>query len=110
MQQVLLNILNNAVDAAPEGGTVTCRTRLEDGPLIAFEIEDTGDGVPPDIREKIFDPFFTTKPTGKAAGLGLYVSRKIVEKMGGTIHVDKSPGRGGVFIVRFPLTPPLSNG
>jgi signal transduction histidine kinase len=109
VQQVLLNIINNAIDAAPEGGDITCRIVMEEGRFIAFRVEDSGEGIPPDIIGKIFDPFFTTKPTGEGAGLGLYVSRKIVEKLGGAIKAGNMPGRGAVLTVRFPLGPPVSD-
>jgi len=103
VQQVLLNVINNAVEATPEGGAITCRAAFEGDRFIAFEVEDAGEGIPPEILGKIFDPFFTTKPAGEAAGLGLYVSRKIVEKMGGAIIVESLPGHGSIFAVRIPV-------
>lgn len=109
VQQVLLNILHNAIDATPAGGAVTFRAGVEDRGGIVFEVEDSGPGIAPEILGKIFDPFFTTKPSGEGAGLGLYVSRKIVEKMGGSIEVRNPPGHGAVFTVRFPLSPPPSD-
>jgi signal transduction histidine kinase len=105
VQQVLLNVVNNAIDAAPEGGGITCRIVMEEDRFVAFRVEDSGEGIPPDILGKIFDPFFTTKPAGEGAGLGLYVSRKIVEKLGGAIDAANMPGRGAVLTVRFPLSP-----
>jgi signal transduction histidine kinase len=100
IRQVLLNILNNATDATPTGGTVTCSVSTCEGDIL-FRVEDTGPGIPPEIMEKIFDPFFTTKPVGEGAGLGLYVSRQIVGKLGGRIEAENVPGRGAVFTVRL---------
>jgi len=109
VQQVLLNSLNNAIDATPAGGVIDCRVDMEEGRNIVFEVEDSGAGIPPEIFGNIFDPFFTTKPDGEAAGLGLYVSRKIIEKMGGSIEVSSPPEHGAVFTVRFPACPPSSD-
>ena len=108
VQQVLLNILNNAVQAAPPGSRITCRIYSE-AENIFFEIKDAGSGILPEHLEKIFDPFFTTKPTGEGSGLGLYVSRKIVEKQGGSIDVRSTPGQGAVFTVRLPIQPPATD-
>jgi signal transduction histidine kinase len=102
LQQVFLNLLNNARDAMPEGGTVTVRT-MRDGTRALAEVSDTGTGMTPEIRDRIFDPFFTTKDVGKGTGLGLTVSYGIVRAHGGDIEVETSPGRGTLFRLVFPL-------
>jgi PAS domain S-box-containing protein len=105
INQVVLNLLTNAIDACSAGGKVTVRTRP--GPNgVEIHVLDTGCGIAPAIREKIFDPFFTTKPVGRGTGLGLSISYGIIQAHGGTIEVDSAPGRGAHFIVRLPLRPP----
>jgi two-component system NtrC family sensor kinase len=105
INQVVLNLLSNAVDACGENGTVTVRTCA--GPRgVEIHVLDTGCGIPPAIRDRIFDPFFTTKPPGKGTGLGLSISHGIVEDHGGTIEVDCTPGEGTHFTVTLPLRPP----
>jgi PAS domain S-box-containing protein len=109
VNQVVMNLLSNAIDACRCGGRVTVRsepTPAADGVLI--HVEDTGSGIDPAIREKIFDPFFTTKPIGHGTGLGLSISYGIVKAHGGTITVASEPGRGSRFTVRLPLTPQVA--
>ena len=102
LNQVWMNVLDNALDAVGERGRITIRTR-EDGSDIVVEIEDDGVGIPPDIENKIFDPFFTTKDVGQGVGLGLDVARRIVTtRCGGEIDCRPQPGRT-VFEVRLPL-------
>lgn len=111
--QVILNLLVNAAHAIESAqqqkntpgnqGTITVRTRL-DGKWALVEIEDTGTGIPDEIRERIFDPFFTTKPVGKGTGQGLtIVQNVIVKNHHGTIDVTSAIGRGTVFHIRLPL-------
>jgi signal transduction histidine kinase len=108
VRQAVLNVAVNAVQAMPRGGRITIRTRRE-GPAALLEIEDTGAGIPEEVRERIFEPFFTTKASG--TGLGLAVVRRIVEGHGGTVSVRSAPGAGTVFALRFPLDgPPVENG
>jgi len=100
VRQAVLNVAVNAVQAMPRGGRITIRTRRE--PTAArVEIEDTGAGIPDEVRARIFEPFFTTKASG--TGLGLAVVRRIVEGHGGTVAVRSTPGEGTVFSLRFPL-------
>jgi two-component system NtrC family sensor kinase len=102
LRQVLLNLLLNAVDAMPSGGSLTVRTLA--GPTVALlEIQDTGIGIPPDVKNHLFEPFFTTKPTG--TGLGLSISAHIVTQHGGQIEVDSEPGHGTTFRVALPYRP-----
>ncbi len=101
LNQVWMNVLDNALDAIGERGRITIRTR-EDGGHIIVEIEDDGTGIPPDIQNKVFDPFFTTKDVGEGAGLGLDVARRIVTtRCGGEIGCRSQPGKT-VFEVRLP--------
>ena len=102
LQQVLFNLVNNALDAiGPDGGVVSVRTRSVDGEVL-IEVSDTGRGIPEDDLGRIFDPFFTTKPVGKGTGLGLSICYGIVNKLGGTISVDSEIGRGTTFMIRLP--------
>jgi signal transduction histidine kinase len=100
VRQAVLNVLVNAVQAMPEGGRLTVRTRADDDEAV-LEIEDTGPGIPDEVRARIFEPFFTTKASG--TGLGLAVVRRIVEGHGGTVVVCSRPGEGTVFGLRLPL-------
>jgi signal transduction histidine kinase len=100
VQQVLLNLLLNALDATPAGGEVTVSLRVEDGAL-RLEVRDTGCGIAEGSLSKIFNPFFTTKEKG--TGLGLANAHRMVEAHGGEISVRSAPGRGSVFTVRLPL-------
>jgi signal transduction histidine kinase len=107
LQQVVINLLSNAFDAIPAGGTIAVSTRSsgEDPPAVALEVTDTGTGIPAEHLSKVFDPFFTTKPPGKGTGLGLSVCLGIVQDHHGTITVDSRPGRGSTFIVILPAMP-----
>ena len=102
IQQVLLNLVNNAIDAIERpGGTVIVSTRME-GENVVLEVSDTGKGIPEANLARIFDPFFTTKPVGQGTGLGLSICYGIVEKMGGTITVESEIDVGTTFSVVFP--------
>lgn len=107
LQQVLLNLINNALDAMEKGGgALKITTRLEDesgSHYVVIDVADTGQGIPKANLVKIFDPFFTTKPVGKGTGLGLSICYGIVNKMGGNISVDSVLGEGTTFHIRFPL-------
>jgi signal transduction histidine kinase len=101
IEQVLTNLILNAVQAIRGDGVVTVRSGT-DGPWCTIEVEDTGCGIPPDVLPKIFDPFFTTKGQGEGTGLGLSVSLGIVERHGGQIAVKSQVGEGTTFTVRLP--------
>ena len=92
LNQVWTNLIDNAIDAAPQGGRVEVGAGCGQGTIIV-RIVDNGPGVPPEIREKIFDPFFTTKPVGQGTGLGLEIAMKLALHNGGNIEVDSRPGR-----------------
>jgi signal transduction histidine kinase len=105
LQQVLLNLCFNALDAMRGGGELRLRTQLipaegePDALRVQVTVEDTGVGIPPAIQQRIFDPFFTTKEHG--TGLGLAVSRRILEEHGAAIEVGSNQGRGTTFFIRF---------
>ncbi len=102
MQQVLLNLVNNAVDAiGPEGGAVTVSSS-HDGTTVTVRVADTGQGIPEANLERIFDPFFTTKPVGQGTGLGLSICYGIVDKLGGRIGVESEVGVGTTFTIQLP--------
>jgi len=104
-EQVLLNLVNNALDAmTPEGGTLEITTRV-DGGHVVVDVADTGQGIPKANLARIFDPFFTTKPVGKGTGLGLSICYGIIKKMEGEISVNSAVGLGTTFHVRLPLSP-----
>lgn len=101
LQQVLLNLINNAVDAiGPDGGTVSVTT-FRNGNEIVLRISDTGEGIPDANLERIFDPFFTTKAVGHGTGLGLSICYGIIDKLGGRIGVESEIGVGTTFTVYF---------
>jgi two-component system NtrC family sensor kinase len=105
LEQVFLNILKNAMEAMPEGGTILVSTSVrerEAGPIQEVQIADTGLGIPPKNLSRIFDPFFTTKEVGKGTGLGLSVSYGIVRAHGGYIEVESEVGKGSLFTVGLP--------
>jgi len=106
MLQVMVNVIVNAVDAMPDGGCLTIRSRsLTDGgkEWAEFEISDTGCGIPDEDLERIFDPFFTTKPTGQGTGLGLAIAYGMVTQQGGQISVSSEVGQGTSVTVRLPI-------
>ncbi len=104
--QVFLNLLLNAIDAMPNGGVVTVRVEEEKKTgFLSIHISDTGVGIPSHILSSIFTPFFTTKPTGRGTGLGLAVSKGIIEKHGGSIEVESRVGEGTTFTVHLPIVP-----
>ncbi len=103
LNQVWTNLLDNAIDALGDAGTITISTRL-DGGCAEVEVIDDGPGIPAEIRERVFDSFFTTKDVGRGTGLGLATARRIVvDRHGGSLTLDSEPGRTG-FLVRLPLT------
>ncbi len=118
MTQVLLNLVTNARDAMPNGGTLTLRLyrqyacpyhdaldSIPEGQLrVVLEVIDTGVGIPTEVLPHIFEPFFTTKPVGRGTGLGLAAVHGIVQQMGGHIHVQSELGKGTRFVLCFPLT------
>lgn len=103
IQQVLINLMLNGIHAMKkEGGTLYIRSYMEDESTFCFQVRDTGIGIPMENIYKIFDPFFTTKEVGKGSGLGLAVSRSIIENHGGTMEAYSRYGEGATFVVRLP--------
>jgi signal transduction histidine kinase len=103
LNQVWTNLLDNAIDALGESGTITVKTRADGGCAIV-EVADDGPGVSPENRDRVFDPFFTTKDVGQGTGLGLATARRIVvDRHDGSLSVESSPGRTA-FRVRLPFT------
>jgi two-component system, NtrC family, sensor histidine kinase HydH len=105
MEQVFQGLLTNAVEATPKGGSVTVSTRLRPGSngsaAVVIAVDDTGDGIPPENRERVFEPFFTTKPTG--TGIGLPLAKKFIERNGGAIAISDGASGGTRVEVTFPL-------
>ena len=125
LQQVILNLLDNAVDAAAVAGETPqdpekaltprpawVRARVEEGDQaeVRVVVTDSGRGVPEAVRARIFDPFYTTKPVGRGTGLGLAISHSLVERLGGRIAVDSGPGGGAAFTVHLPRGGPPQRG
>jgi signal transduction histidine kinase len=105
IQQVIVNLINNAAQAMPRGGTIHIRSGIEnDHGCIA--ITDEGEGIDADIVDKIFEPFFTTKPKGEGTGLGLSLSKRLVETNNGRIEVATQKGKGSTFKLLLPLIDP----
>ncbi|MEZ7197839.1 sensor histidine kinase [Pseudodesulfovibrio karagichevae] len=102
LRQVFLNLLINAVQAVDKNGDIFITTYRE-GTMACTEIRDTGPGISEEHRKRIFDPFFTTKAPGQGTGLGLSVSLRIINELGGDILVTSSPGKGAAFTVRIPI-------
>jgi signal transduction histidine kinase len=102
LQQVFLNLFLNAIQAMPEGGTLTVRGRTA-GESVEVEVTDTGVGIPEESLGSIFDPFFTTKELGAGTGLGLFVSYGTIEKHRGRVEVRSAVGRGTTFTVVLPV-------
>ncbi len=103
LNQVWTNLLDNALDAMPDGGTLTLGVH-PDGDALVVEVGDTGPGMPPEVAARAFDAFYTTKDVGKGTGLGLDIARRVVvERHGGEITIDPSAA-GTTVRVRLPLT------
>lgn len=106
LEQVILNIIDNAIDAIGQNGTVTVATGRTPNGGASIAISDTGPGLDEETKSKIFDPFFTTKPLGKGTGLGLAICYNILEKLGGRIDVQGEVGKGTTFTIFMPPEPP----
>jgi signal transduction histidine kinase len=115
LEQVLVNLILNAVDAMPEGGELTLGTKLVSSDavhgrknegkeqFVLITVADTGIGIPEKLRPSVFDPFLTTKPGGKGAGLGLSSAQAIVRQHNGHIEVQSTPGAGTKFSIYLPV-------
>jgi two-component system NtrC family sensor kinase len=104
MEQVLVALVMNAIDVTPAGGVVTITSRLiSEGQEVELQVQDEGTGIPADVMPRLFEPFFTTKEVGRGVGLGLAVSKSIVERHHGTIQAHSEPGSGATFSVTLPV-------
>jgi PAS domain S-box-containing protein len=103
--EVMTNLILNAIDAMPKGGTLTLRVDAEGSGWVRLVVADTGLGMIETVRKRVFDPFFTTKGD-KGTGLGLSVSYSIVRRHGGDMRVDSEPGHGATFTIRLPVSTP----
>jgi len=102
IHQVFLNLILNAIDAMPQGGELNVHvTQTSEPQGVAIIFRDTGGGIPAEMQARLFDPFHTTKPEG--LGLGLFISRTIVQDHGGDIRVDSAPGEGTTFTIWLPI-------
>lgn len=106
MNQVYMNILQNAVQAMDGPGTIRIVTRVDDGRNVILEFHDDGVGIPETNLDKLFEPGFTSKPRGIGTGLGLAIAYRTVEGHGGRLEVESAPGEGTMFRVRLPIEPP----
>jgi signal transduction histidine kinase len=104
MKRVFVNLIRNAVDAMPKGGTLTIKSARKSGNVI-FTVSDTGMGMTKEVLEKLWTPLFTTK--AKGMGFGLAICKRFVEAHGGTIAVESAPGKGATFTVTLPLEPKM---
>jgi two-component system NtrC family sensor kinase len=106
LQQVILNLVSNAIDAIGREGKITVRSEFSNSHIRVI-IADTGPGIPEALQNKVFDPFFSTKSTGKGTGLGLWISYNIIEKMGGTLALQSREGQGATFTITLPIVQPM---
>jgi signal transduction histidine kinase len=105
LQQVLLNLSLNALDAMPKGGTLTIGASIDSSNQLTITVADTGIGIDADLLPRIFQPFFTSKKR-RGLGLGLPICARIVKSHGGRIEVDSEPGRGTIFKIHLPVEVP----
>jgi len=107
MEQIFINLVNNAVDAMPEGGEIHLQvapdsTSRPASPRWSFRLTDTGSGIPSELLAKVFKPMFTTKPEGKGTGLGLAIVREIIRAHGGEVHIESQEGQGTSVLFTLP--------
>jgi signal transduction histidine kinase len=106
LKQIFINLIMNALQAMEHGGALLLRTSLLDDDSIEIQIADTGSGIPAETIGRVFEPFYTTKTTETGTGLGLFITKTIVECFGGRIAVQSVEGEGTTFTVTFPLPEP----
>jgi two-component system, NtrC family, sensor kinase len=102
LNQVLLNLVANSIDAIEDRGTITIRAAGQ-GDMFVITVSDTGAGIPADVRERVLEPFFTTKPVGQGTGLGLSIAYSIMKKHDGSIELGEAPGGGALATIRIPI-------
>ena len=103
LQQVILNLINNGIDAVGQGGKIEISSRLNADGKLVMTFADSGPGIPAENLKQIFDPFFTTKDPGKGTGLGLYICYDIIQKIGGSITVENRKSGGAMFTIVLPV-------
>ena len=108
LQQVFLNVINNAMDSVGDEGEIAISTWIIDDDVVGVKIHDNGCGIPPDKLKRIFEPFFTTKDRGKGTGLGLSITYGIIKKLGGKLTVESEVNKGTTFIIKLPRKSALS--
>jgi signal transduction histidine kinase len=109
MEQLFINLVNNAVDAMLDGGKLRLEVQRDPAaPRWQVRLSDTGTGIPQENLRKVFKPMFTTKPEGKGTGLGLAICREIVRAHGGEIHIESVEGRGTTIIFSLPEAPGIT--
>jgi two-component system NtrC family sensor kinase len=104
LNQAVMNLVANAIDAISSQGTLTITTGAI-GTDYVISVADTGQGIPPALKERVLEPFFTTKPVGQGTGLGLSITHSIAQRHGGTLELEPGPGGGTIATIRFPLGP-----
>jgi signal transduction histidine kinase len=107
LNQILTNLVQNAVEAAPEVGGRVQVTGRGDEDALELAVRDNGGGIPAEVQARLFTPFFTTKGPGRGMGLGLTIVRRVVQSLGGTVAVSSAPGAGAEFVVRLPRRQPV---
>ena len=105
LQQILLNLTTNAIQALGDGGRLDIRARMNGAGHVDIDVRDNGCGISEENRKHIFEPFFTTKKEGQGTGLGLSITQGLVKKIQGDIAVTSQPGQGTIFVVTLPVTP-----
>jgi two-component system NtrC family sensor kinase len=105
LQQIVVNLVANAIHAMPEGGKIVVGTGPAGPGRVRFTVTDDGPGIPEEVAKRIFEPFFTTKPEGQGTGLGLSICYQIAEEHGGSIRAENAPGMGACFSVELPAVP-----
>ena len=104
LNQAVMNLVANAIDALDGEGTVSITTGIGPGGAYEMAVSDTGPGIPEHLRQRVLEPFFTTKDVGQGTGLGLSITDSIVKKHGGSLELRDAPGGGALAIIRIPIT------
>jgi two-component system NtrC family sensor kinase len=102
LKQIFINLVMNAFQAMNGGGSLLLRSYSEEDRIVSVQIADTGTGIPKQVLTHIYEPFYTTKKTTKGTGLGLFITKKLVESFSGTINVESTEGEGSCFTLAFP--------
>ena len=112
LEEVILNLLTNAIDACPSNGQIYIISALSGSreKTLQILVADTGDGIAEQDSDRVFDPFFTTKKVGEGTGLGLFITHEVVREHHGTIEVETEAGKGATFIINLPVPPANTEG